>query len=508
MAFTVDAANFLVVFYVDGAYVTKKLVKQSCTKVAASRSDGKSVDEAGPLDGKLGAAAKPPPAKSFLGANLGINLANTAKSNDAKAAVAEGDASREFKFRPRHEYRAAYSSFAMGGLYDVHNDRVTQPFQGAMDQVAYYRLQVPDKDIKRLSEDVPCAQGFNGDGYAFFPGTSAENGEEMILTGPIAGCDVGLHTVRFRYLASQANGVKLDVQSSDTTRPVKVVEFVEPAGLDDTVLNRWGTSAAAVFAVNTETPLALTISAHRGGDTVVDAARRRRRAAAHRRRLLATTGNDVQSSLNDTESMLPKDEGKSVYDRLNPQDSDTVPAEQFLPDDLKQSYEGFLANVPRFNPDASTVDDGKVWIQMDDLMKWTLGLSSEEKKVNKKVFPPPPPALPSPPPVEVAAQCLVADRGMRWDPKDTVVHVMSDAHHTNSTQRMISDLKCNYNTPYDRVAWNPDKWGKIAKTVYLQDAVGALFRVDGAAVGRCRLKRVETTVETTVESAWFERLKL
>ena len=50
-------------------------------------------------------------------------------------AVSEGDISREFKFRPRFEYVAAYSSFALGGLYDVHNDRVTQPFQGAMDQV-------------------------------------------------------------------------------------------------------------------------------------------------------------------------------------------------------------------------------------------------------------------------------------------------------------------------------------------------------------------------------------
>ena len=77
VAFTVDAANFLVVFYVDGAYVTKKLVKQSCTKVKASRSDGESVDKAGPLDGKLGARQ---PATSFLG----INLAKQAKSNDAR----------------------------------------------------------------------------------------------------------------------------------------------------------------------------------------------------------------------------------------------------------------------------------------------------------------------------------------------------------------------------------------------------------------------------------------
>jgi hypothetical protein len=237
--------------------------------------------------------------------------------------------------------------------------------------VAYYNRKVADKDIKRLSEDVPCAEGFNGDGFAFFPGMSAENGEEMILTNPIAGCDVGLHTVRFRYLASQGNGVKLDVRSSDTTKPAKVVEFVEPEGLDDTVMNRWSTSAAAVFTVNTETPLALTISAHRAAAAVVDAARRRR-AAAHRRRLLTVEVevNDhdpkVESSrsLNGTESALPEDEGKSVYERLNPKepddprdpqdqfggeyelksDSDSVPedhfgGDQFLPDVLKQGYQ-------------------------------------------------------------------------------------------------------------------------------------------------------------------------
>jgi len=77
----------------------------------------------------------------------------------AKAAVAEGDYSKEFKFRPRGEYRDAYSSFVIGGLYDVYNDMVTQPFQGTMDQVAYYSKGIPDKHIKMLSEDVPCAEG-------------------------------------------------------------------------------------------------------------------------------------------------------------------------------------------------------------------------------------------------------------------------------------------------------------------------------------------------------------
>jgi hypothetical protein len=30
---------------------------------------------------------------------------------------------------------------------------------------------------------------------------------------------------------------------------------------------------------------------------------------------------------------------------------------------------------------------------------------------------------------------------------------MSNVYHTNFSQRMISDLKCNYNTPFDRAAW-------------------------------------------------------
>ena len=72
------------------------------------------------------------------------------------------------------------------------------------------------------------AEGFNGEGFAYFPGMGAEGGSEMITTKAIPGCKPGPHTVRFRYLTSQANGVKLDVQSSDTTQPAKVVQFTEP----------------------------------------------------------------------------------------------------------------------------------------------------------------------------------------------------------------------------------------------------------------------------------------
>ena len=168
-----------------------------------------------------------------------------------------------------------------------------------MDQVAYYSEGIKDKQIKMLSEDVPCAEGFNGEGFAYFPGTGAESGSEMITTKAIPGCKPGPHTVRFRYLTSQANNVKLDVQSSDTTQPAKVVQFTEPEGYDDTVLNAWSTTTPATIIVNTETPLELTLSPTRGGEAIVGA---RRRSAARRRMLamnntLATAGPRQCSSL-------------------------------------------------------------------------------------------------------------------------------------------------------------------------------------------------------------------
>ena len=66
-------------------------------------------------------------------------------------------------------------------------------------------------------------EGYNGEGFAYFPGTGAESGKELIFTKAIPGCKPGPHSVRLRYLTSQANGVKLDVlQTSNPTAPAKV----------------------------------------------------------------------------------------------------------------------------------------------------------------------------------------------------------------------------------------------------------------------------------------------
>jgi hypothetical protein len=51
-----------------------------------------------------------------------------------------------------------------------------------------------------------------------------------------------------------ANGVKLDVQSSDPAQPAKVVNFTEPDGFDDTVLNAWSTTMPATIIVRSLHP--------------------------------------------------------------------------------------------------------------------------------------------------------------------------------------------------------------------------------------------------------------
>lgn len=151
-------------------------------------------------------------------------------------------------------------------------------------------------------------------------------------------------------------------------------------------------------------------------------------------------------------------------------------------EELKQTYTDIWNAVPRFNPDAADIDEGKAWIKMEDVMQWAIGLSSKTRKVvERKKFPPPPPAFPSPPPVDTARECSsIPYRDRRWSSNTQVVHMLSNAHHTNFTQRFISDLSCNYDTDFDKVHWNAAKWAAIETEVY-QDRVGGYVQVSGAA---------------------------
>jgi len=256
---------------------------------------------------------------------------------------------------------------------------------------------------------------------------------------------------------------------------------MEPDGYDDTVLNAWSTTMPAVVIVNTDTPLELTLSPSRGGEKIVGA---RRRSAARRRGLLGMNNSGLLGMDNTLSTAQMIDEpgpAGSVYDRLNPQASDSVADQQFLPDELKQTYTNIWNQVPRFNPDASTIDEGKAWVKMEDVLQWAIGLNGKQRKVvERKKFPSPPPAFPSPPPVDTPGECKIPYRDLRWSSNTKVVHMLSDAHHTFTTQRFISDLQCNYNTDFDKVSWNAAKWSAVDKEVYA-DRVGGYVHVDGDA---------------------------
>ena len=104
----------------------------------------------------------------------------------------------------------------------------------------------------------------------------------------------------------------------------------------------------ATLIVNTETPLELTLSPSRGGEKIVDA---RRRSAA-RRRMLA-----MNNTLSIADMVDEPGAAGSVYDKLDAQASDSVPDEQFLPDDLKQGYTDIWNAVPRFTADPDDIDE-------------------------------------------------------------------------------------------------------------------------------------------------------
>jgi hypothetical protein len=461
-----------VFFYVDGSYVKKQLVKQHCKMVKSHRSDGRSVKKVNPLD-VMDGTAEDPNGEERMAAELGLqgsqlDFVKEEKEMEAIKAEAEGDLSKKLKFRHRREFKDAFSSLVYGGLYDVYEDTVTQPFVGYMDGVAYYKEKVSDDQIKMLSEDVPCAEGYNGDGYAYFPGLSAERGEEMLLAKAFPNCKPGPHTVRFRYLISQANGAKLDVRSSNSLSP-KILEFAEPEGFDDTVLNRWSTSTAATFSVDADSPLELTLSAARGTSSTVGFTRRRL--------LQNLTASNLQM-------VKEPDPVGSAYSRLNPQESDGVPEDQFLPDDLQQTYSDIYNAIPRFTSNPEDLDEGKAWVKMDDVLKWVVGVASKDRfTVKTKKFPPPPPSNPSPPPVDTARECAVPRRTNTWRGQTSAVHSMSDIRHTNMTTRYISDLKCNYNTKFDTTHWNAEKWMKIEMDVY-QDLGGEAYWQVSASAGK------------------------
>ena len=96
--------------------------------------------------------------------------------------VAEGedvnDKNREFHYRSNRETADTFNTLLLGASYNIFEDTLTHSFTGAVDNFGYYEHKITEEDVALLSTDTPCAKGFKGDGFAYFPGLVDEHGDE------------------------------------------------------------------------------------------------------------------------------------------------------------------------------------------------------------------------------------------------------------------------------------------------------------------------------------------
>ena len=81
----------------------------------------------------------------------------------------------------------AFSAFVVGGLIESGGGEaggggpaVSQTFDGAVDSVSYYKRKVDAERVAELSVDAPCASGFTGDGFVFFPVSESWHSSERV----------------------------------------------------------------------------------------------------------------------------------------------------------------------------------------------------------------------------------------------------------------------------------------------------------------------------------------
>ena len=148
----------------------------------------------------------------------------------AAAAVNVMVDSLSFQFRKDPYWRQVFKTVLVGGAFDAATDTLSNAFDGDLDSVVIYERGISDAESALLGADIPCALGFEGSSFAFFPGLSSTRGEESVTFSQMPQCNDGPHTVRFRYLTDQGNGVSLQVDSGETE--VGSVVFTEPTGYE------------------------------------------------------------------------------------------------------------------------------------------------------------------------------------------------------------------------------------------------------------------------------------
>jgi hypothetical protein len=93
----------------------------------------------------------------------------------------------------------------VGAHYNAPDARFEGGLDARLDDLTMYSGVLNGVELKGLAVHLPCAHGFTGDGYVFFPDMEAVHGAETLRLHTRGRCAPILHTVSFRYLVSAAN---------------------------------------------------------------------------------------------------------------------------------------------------------------------------------------------------------------------------------------------------------------------------------------------------------------
>ena len=145
-------------------------------------------------------------------------------------------------------------------------DRMVHAFIGEMDEVEMYPRVLTAPEVRDIREgDPPCAQGFHGDGYAYFPGQTDAHGPEKLQFSKLPACNGGPHTVRFRYLVSEGKGKAMALTVDDANGGKKAgttttVMFPTPVNYDADDTSTWAMTPPVLVDVHASSAHVLTLS--------------------------------------------------------------------------------------------------------------------------------------------------------------------------------------------------------------------------------------------------------
>jgi hypothetical protein len=226
-----------------------------------------------------------------------MNPPSSGTPADADMGTEKQAENLEFGYRDGPAKLKFFGAVFVGAAYDADTDQIVNAYLGSVDSVATYERRLSDVEIAMLGADLPCAVGFQGSSFAYFPGFSSTRGTESVSFN--AGqCNAGQHTVRFRYLTGQGNDAELKVEPAAGS-----VVFTEPRGFEDS-LDDWRTTDPLLVTAESGVDLKVKLSSDMNT----------RRRAMSRRRMLAVGALDdsAHASLGYSDSPIDSTEANSV----------------------------------------------------------------------------------------------------------------------------------------------------------------------------------------------------